>query len=306
MKTYYLDIAGLFVRVSFVHLGDMKFDYPPMHYLPFKLRGKVSTGSEVLLDFNIDQDLEISEHENWELIGWFDDDDVDTPKRGVFRASDGSYVFFFENHIGKRLFVMQSSADFKHNTVRFGEGTTLQCIGFKYALMLAYAFASAPYGCLLIHSSAVLLGGKAYLFLGKSGTGKSSHTSLWLKNFDEARLLNDDSPVIRVDAGKAIVYGSPWSGHTPCYRQESAPIAAVAIIEHSSSNTIEPLSPAKALSTLLSSCSAMMWDKRIYDDILRSMSMLIELVGIHRLACLPTDSAALLSFNTFTRCKQSS
>ena len=46
------------------------------------------------------------------------------------------------------------------------------------SLMLMYAFCSAPYKTLEMHASVIMNGGKGYLFLGKSGTGKSTHSSL--------------------------------------------------------------------------------------------------------------------------------
>ena len=63
--------------------------------------------------------------------------------------------------------------------------------------------------------------------MGKSGTGKSTHSRLWLENVPGATLLNDDNPIVRLTLVGAIVYGSPWSGKTPCYKNESAPLAGV-------------------------------------------------------------------------------
>ena len=54
---------------------------------------------------------------------------------------------------------------------------------------------------LAIHSSCIVYRDKAVLFLGESGTGKSTHTRLWRENIPEAVLLNDDSPMIRVEDG---------------------------------------------------------------------------------------------------------
>ena len=38
------------------------------------------------------------------------------------------------------------------------------------------------YDGLVFHGSAVAVGEKAFLFTAKSGTGKTTHTNLWLKN----------------------------------------------------------------------------------------------------------------------------
>ncbi|MBP9986600.1 MAG: hypothetical protein KBT44_01565, partial [Bacteroidales bacterium] len=49
------------------------------------------------------------------------------------------------------------------------------------ALMLLFAFASCPHNTLEIHASVICNSGRAFLFLGKSGTGKSTHSRLWLE-----------------------------------------------------------------------------------------------------------------------------
>ena len=95
-------------------------------------------------------------------------------------------------------------------------------------MMLMFAFATARKNTLLMHSSVTMKDGKGYLFLGKSGTGKSTHSQLWINNIEGCSLLNDDNPVIRVsESGEVRVYGSPWSGKTPCYRNLDVPVGAI-------------------------------------------------------------------------------
>lgn len=124
----------------------------------------------------------------------------------------------------------------------------------SHAIMIAYMLATAGNGTLLIHASAVTYSGKAYLFQGKSGTGKSTHSALWLKNIPGAELLNDDHPVIRFTAdGTAMAYGSPWSGKTHCYRNEGAPAGAFVRIVRGSENRLHRLTPLKAYASLTAS-----------------------------------------------------
>ena len=108
------------------------------------------------------------------------------------------------------------------------------------ALMILYALSTAELGVALFHSSTVSFGDKAYMFLGVSGTGKSTHSSLWLKYIEGTELLNDDNPVVRVsDNGNATVYGSPWSGKTPCYRRVSYPLDGIVLLSQAPYNKIE-------------------------------------------------------------------
>lgn len=123
-----------------------------------------------------------------------------------------------------------------------------------HALMIAYTLATARTGTLMIHASSVVCGGKAYLFQGRSGTGKSTHASLWVGNVAGAELLNDDNPAIRVaDDGTATAYGSPWSGKTPCYRNVSAPVGAFVRIVRDGKNYLSRLDPLRSYASLTAS-----------------------------------------------------
>ena len=87
-------------------------------------------------------------------------------------------------------------------------------------IMIAYGVAIAPYRMLKMHASVTVLNGEALLFLGVSGTGKSTHSRLWRKYVPGATLLNDDEPIVRVlEDGEVRVYGCPWSGSTPLLQE---------------------------------------------------------------------------------------
>lgn len=123
-----------------------------------------------------------------------------------------------------------------------------------HALMIAFMLGTCRTGTLLIHASSVLYDGKAYLFQGKSGTGKSTHAALWTAHIAGAELLNDDNPVIRFTPdGVAMAYGSPWSGKTHCYRNVSAPIGALVRIVRAKNNELHRLEPLRAYASLTTS-----------------------------------------------------
>ncbi len=123
-----------------------------------------------------------------------------------------------------------------------------------HALMIAFMLGTCRTGTLLIHASSVLYDGKAYLFQGKSGTGKSTHSALWTRHIPGAELLNDDNPVIRFSPdGMAMAYGSPWSGKTHCYRNVSAPIGALVRIVRAKNNELRRLEPLRAYASLTTS-----------------------------------------------------
>ena len=161
------------------------------------------------------------------------------------------------------------------------------------SLMLMFAFASAPYMTLEMHASVIGNGGKGYLFLGRSGTGKSTHSSLWLKYIEGSELLNDDNPVLRVgEDGVARVYGSPWSGKTPCYRNVSAPVGAIVRIRRAKHNAITRQSALEAYASVYSSCSGFKADRSMADGQHRILEHIALNVPCYVLDCLPDEEAA--------------
>lgn len=170
---------------------------------------------------------------------------------------------------------------------------------YRYAMWVGLGLMVAPYDTVAIHSSCIVYREKAVLFLGKSGTGKSTHTRLWRENIEDTSLLNDDSPLLRVVDGKVWAYGSPWSGKTPCYKQERYELVGCVRLSQAPYNKIQKLPILQAYGAIHSSCPpAFAYDETLYDHISRFMSHLLSTVPVYHLECLPDREAALLSFNT--------
>ena len=224
-----------------------------------------------------------------ETIGEFDCGAADF---GVYRLPDGSYQMLISPPGGQYCGLLQATPDFSQGTIATRGDDSLRTFAVNNALMLMYAFASATKGTLLVHASVIKNDGRGYLFLGHSGTGKSTHSSLWLKHIEGSELLNDDNPVIVVDGAGATVYGSPWSGKTPCYKNDSARIGAFVRIKQKPENRIMREQPLQAFATLLPSMSTMKWDKRVYDGVCDSVARLVEAVPLYTLGCRPDQEAA--------------
>lgn len=168
------------------------------------------------------------------------------------------------------------------------------------ALMLLYAFRTATLGTLEMHASVTVCDGRGYLFLGNSGTGKSTHSSLWLRHIPGTQLLNDDNPVIRVCEGIARVYGTPWSGKTPCYRNEDFPVGAIVRINQAPRNAIREMQPAEILASLYASSSGLRAIRSIGDGLFSTIASVAGSVPCYLLDCLPDREAAELCHKTVT------
>lgn len=178
----------------------------------------------------------------------------------------------------------------------------------RFGLWTAYNIAALPRLSVAIHSSVILYRGQAVLFLGESGTGKSTHTRLWREHVAGAELLNDDSPIVRVGSSRnsadsgaypALACGSPWSGKTPCYRNERYPIRAFVRLSQAPHNRIRRLRPLEAIGALLPSCPpAFAHDKVLFDRVCATVSALLATVDVYHLECLPDAAAARLACKT--------
>ena len=167
------------------------------------------------------------------------------------------------------------------------------------ALMVLYALSTADRGTLLMHASVVVKDGYGYLFVAPSGTGKSTHSSLWLKHIGNTHLLNDDNPVLRIDRqGNATVYGSPWSGKTPCYLNEHYPVGAVVQIAQAPCNSIVPLQALHAYSALTAAVSGKRWERKLADGLHDTLNRAVQGIKVYHLDCRPDEEAALLCYNT--------
>ena len=166
------------------------------------------------------------------------------------------------------------------------------------ALMMMYTFITSDKLTTLFHSSVVSLKGKAYMFLGKSGTGKSTHSQLWLKYIEGTELVNDDNPVVRIIDGEVRVYGSPWSGKTPCYRNVYYPIGGIVKLKQAPANSIRRMSNIEAYVALAISISGMRWNKWMADGLHQTENQLTASVPIWHLSCLPDQNAAELCHTT--------
>ena len=94
----------------------------------------------------------------------------------------------------------------------------------------------------LLHASIVEYKGNAYAFLGRSGTGKSTHSKLWLQYVDGAKILNGDKPILQVTENGVIVYGTPWMGKEQFGYNGVAPLKGLCFLEQAKENSIEKLS----------------------------------------------------------------
>lgn len=153
------------------------------------------------------------------------------------------------------------------------------------------------YSGILLHSSCVVVDGYAYAFSADSGTGKSTHTALWLKYFgDRAYILNDDKPAIRIIDGKVYACGTPWSGKYDYSVPAVIPLAGICFLERSETNWIKKADTSKAVYNIFSQTIRKLGSESME----RLFDVLEEIFGkvpLWELGCNISNEAVETSYN---------
>ena len=234
--------------------------------------------------------------EGWEHV-YTDTSDDDMPRIEMYRRA-GEWLFYASmSREGANVCAMKCSSGWKGVSLYID--TVYTRFAIDNAAMLVYAFASADKKTLLFHSSVTVRDGKGYMFLGHSGTGKSTHSRQWMEAFPEAELINDDNPAVRIlEDGTVRVYGTPWSGKTPCYKNVSAPVQALVQLAQAPQNEITRLRMTQAYPFILASVSGLKVLPDMMDRLYESIAQLLELKPVYKLECLPNTDAARLCAQT--------
>lgn len=263
---------------------------------PFRLKDVPGDDEPLLFELRVDDAWRPAK--KGKEIGQFD---CGGNNHGVYVLEDGSYQILVSDTMKHHCCLIQAVPDFSSAMVCLNGNATMRSFGLNNALMMMYAFAGADKMTVLMHASVVRKDEKGYLCLGVSGTGKSTHTSNWLKYVPGTDLMNDDNPVVRVcDDGVVRVFGSPWSGKTPCYRDVEAPVGAFLQLKQAPYNKIKRQDPVDGFASLLPSCSVMKWDRRDYVGTCDTVAKILSLVPTYFLENLPDEDAVRLSYETMT------
>lgn len=165
----------------------------------------------------------------------------------------------------------------------------------RFALWTAFNVLCSKHSTFAFHSSCIVYNNKAILFTGESGAGKSTHTRLWYNNIPNAFLLNDDSPIVRIEGGKVVAYGSPWSGKTPCFRAQKAEVAAVVRLGKADENKLQKVNALNSVIELHKSMPPMLSKDAHFSELEMSfLSSIANSVPIYHFDCRPELEAAIM------------
>lgn len=153
---------------------------------------------------------------------------------------------------------------------------------------------------MMLHSSTVVVDGKAYCFTADSGVGKSTHTQLWLDMFgDRAYILNDDKPALRREDGVWYAYGTPWSGKHDISCNERVPVAGIACISRAEENSIVPFGGPAAIGAIFKQLNRPRM-RNAREKLLELLDKLLCEVPVWQLQCNKEPQAAEIAYQAMS------
>ena len=294
MQAHNFKIAELNVRIVFADSEKNSIKLLPS-FAPFSTK---AFKEDLFFQLTVDDQLRPVPKEERKHIRNFDTGNGDTI---VDKLEDGGYQYIIKDIKGADCCLLITNKDFSDCRCALNGNYNMRSFGLNNALMLIFAFAGAHKQTLLIHASLVRNNNFGYAFIAKSGTGKSTQVSMWLRHIAGSDLMNDDNPIIRCIDNEFWIFGSPWSGKTPCYRNIKARLGAITRIDRATTNSVDKLPPIQAFASLLPSCSSMKWDSDIYNAICDTITKIVETTGIYTLHCLPNKEAAEVCYKAISK-----
>ena len=147
----------------------------------------------------------------------------------------------------------------------------------------------------LMHGAVVAVGDKAWLFTAPSGTGKTTHINLWLKNIPGSYVVNGDKPLVHIGK-ECTVYGTPWAGKERMNRNVGVKLCGIIVLNRGLENQIEKVPMTNVLPTLIQQ-SYRPKDKAGLEKTLALLSRLGRNVPMYQLYCNMNPEAAFTAYN---------
>lgn len=287
-------VAGHIFQIKGLHLYESIAQRLSVPYGPFSVKDNNDLNCDPLFVFEL-VEQELTWETNEAIFSNIGNVEPGFVGLSLYKDNGG---FHFEFSHGRSTYIngrLSIGSDIKRARMYLSGNNQDKWATFNIGVICCYMLATTEFKTLLVHSSCVKYRGKAYIFLGKSGTGKSTHSQMWIKALDDVELINDDHPVIRInDMGEAIVYGSPWSGKTQCYINTFAPLGGIVRISRALYNKASRMTPVQAYGSLLTSSCGIAWEQELANGRDMTLQQIIKSVPSWLMECLPNEDAALV------------
>ena len=222
----YIQVAGLYFSFD----QELEFLAESINYNPF-VSSKYEKEEDFLFNLTIDTNLK-HEKTNDKYIYW-----NEMGSYGV-KVKNNQFQWVLKKADAEEYYLMDLDSAYKKATLNFKITDNFTYQAANDFIRFAFIYTSAFHQTVILHASCIKNKDKGIAFMGRSGIGKSTHSSLWLKFIAGSELLNDDQPAVRILNDMPIIFGTPWSGKTLCYKNLQVELVAILCMDQQLYNKI--------------------------------------------------------------------
>lgn len=219
-------------------------------------------------------------------------------------GEDGTSSIYATNELGTIITRADIDGQWRHGNIKYlnfsnlepdGRSEIMTAIYTDVLLGILFRYNLLFHEGIVLHASTISYLDKGIVFTAPSGTGKSTQTRLWQECFGErVRILNDDTPAVRILQGEPWVFGTPWSGSSNIHCNESAPLSLIVIVQQAQVNRIVKLDQHEALMNLMPRCFLPYFSRGMLDLACDIIEKIVGATPVIRLECRPDQEAVEL------------
>ncbi len=159
------------------------------------------------------------------------------------------------------------------------------------------------YNGFLMHGVLMSAEGYGILLTAESGTGKSTHASLWMRLLGEkCEIINGDKPLIRIIDGCVYAYGTPWCGKEGIHKNARVILTDICFLERGKENSVFSVEKGEIMQNLLPAIHIPQGDGVI--AVFDAIDAMARFVDFRRIQCNMDISAAETAYNEIMKGKK--
>ncbi len=274
MYSYYLNIAKLVLKIESPRILSFQSSVQPFET-------KESEEPNVVYSMSFEETMMVKKKIIYkgDFIAFLEGDEIGRTKGITTIKGIESVTLRKKDRDSFSIFLPKS---LKEEKVLFKKINLMNYLAFEDVLINHQGF--------ILHSSFISWQNNGILFTAPSGTGKSTQADLW-KKYEDADIYNGDRTIIRKIEGKYYGFGSPYAGSSGIYRNESAPIKAIVVIEQGPDNVIRRLHGREAFLPLFRETLMNTWNKEYMEKMTDLLMDAVCQIPVYHLFCRPDQDA---------------